>query len=111
MDCVFCKIISGEIPSKKLFEDDLCCAFYDADPQAQTHFLVVPKTHISSVSEITEETAPLVAHIFAVIPQLCKKLGLSGYRIINNCGASAGQTVMHLHFHVLSGPTLGERLV
>lgn len=111
MDCVFCKIVAGEIPSKKLYEDTLCCAFYDLNPQAETHFLVVPKTHIASAQDITAETAPVVAHIFEVIPQLCKELGLSGYRIINNCGASAGQTVMHLHFHVLSGPNLGERLV
>lgn len=110
-NCLFCKIIAGEIPSKKLYEDALCVAFYDIAPQAETHFLVVPKTHIDCAQEITAETAPLVGHVFAVIAKLCAELSLSSYRIINNCGAGAGQTVMHLHFHVLSGDNLGERLV
>ena len=111
MDCLFCKIIAGEIPSNKLYEDELCCAFYDIDPQADTHFLVVPKTHVASMADVTEAEAAAVAHIFTVIPKLCRNLGLSGYRVISNCGRSAGQTVMHLHFHVLSGPNLGARLV
>ena len=111
MDCLFCKIIAGEIPSKKVYEDAHCYAFYDNNPQAQTHFLVVPKMHLASANEITTENAAEIAHIFTVIPKICKDLGLESYRIINNCGAGAGQTVLHLHFHVLSGSNLGERLV
>lgn len=110
-DCLFCKIIAGEIPSKKIYEDDLCYAFYDIAPQADTHFLVVPKQHLDSAAQITAENAEAVAHIFTVIPKLCNELGLDSYRIINNCGAGAGQTVLHLHFHVLSGANLSERLV
>lgn len=110
-DCLFCKIIAGEIPSKKIYEDELCYAFYDIAPQSDVHFLVIPKTHISCAKEITAENSALVAHIFEVIAGLTQELGIAGYRIINNCGADAGQTVMHLHFHVLSGSNLGERLV
>ena len=110
-DCLFCKIAAGEIPSNKLFEDDKLLAFYDIDPQAPVHFLVIPKQHISGADKITGENSAVVAHIFEVISSLTKQLGLSSYRIINNCGEGAGQTVMHLHFHVLSGGNLGERLV
>lgn len=110
-DCLFCKIIAGEIPSKKIYEDELCYAFYDIAPQSDVHFLVIPKTHISCAKEITAENSALVAHIFEVIAGLTQELGIAGCRIINNCGADAGQTVMHLHFHVLSGSNLGERLV
>ena len=102
-DCLFCKIIAGKIPSNKVYEDDLCYAFYDIDPQAPTHFLVIPKTHIQSVSAVTEENAPVVGHIFAVIAKLAKELGLESYRVVSNIGAQAGQSVFHLHFHVLSG--------
>ena len=102
-DCLFCKIISGEIPSNKVYEDDLCYAFYDIDPQAPTHFLVIPKAHIQSVSAVTEENAPVVGHIFAVIAKLAKDLGLESYRVVSNIGAHAGQSVFHLHFHLLSG--------
>lgn len=111
MDCLFCKIIAGEIPSKKVYEDDLCYAFYDIAPQSDTHFLVVPKLHLASANDVTEENAAVIAHIFTVIPKICKDLGVESYRIINNCGEGAGQTVLHLHFHVLSGKNLGERLV
>lgn len=110
-DCLFCKIIAGEIPSKKIYEDELCYAFYDIAPQSDVHFLVIPKTHIGCAKEITAENSALVAHIFEVIARLTQELGIASYRIINNCGAAAGQTVMHLHFHVLSGSNLGERLV
>ena len=102
-DCLFCKIIAGEIPSNKVYEDDLCYAFYDIDPQAPTHFLVIPKAHIQSVSAVTEETAPIVGHIFAVIAKLAGELGLESYRVVSNIGEQAGQSVPHLHFHVLSG--------
>ena len=110
-DCLFCKIIAGEIPSKKLYEDGQCYAFYDINPQSDTHFFFVSKTHICCAKKITAENSAVVAHIFEVIAKLTEELGLDSYRIINNCGEGAGQTVMHLHFHVLSGKNLGERLV
>lgn len=110
-DCLFCKIINGDIGSKKIYEDELCYAFYDINPQSDTHFLVVPKQHISCVKEIDKSNSALVAHIFEVIAELADEMSLESYRIINNCGEGAGQTVMHLHFHVLSGNNLGERLV
>lgn len=102
-DCLFCKIAAGEIPSKKVYEDDLCYAFYDIDPQAPTHFLVIPKQHIASVSEVTAENQAVVGHIFSVIAKLSKELGLESYRVVSNIGKQAGQSVFHLHFHVLSG--------
>ena len=104
-DCLFCKIIAGQIPSSKVYEDDVCYAFNDIDPQAPTHFLVVPKAHIQSVSEITKGNAPIVGHIFAVIARLAKEMGFAeaGYRVVSNIGEQAGQSVHHLHFHVLSG--------
>lgn len=103
MDCLFCKIAAREIPSKKVYEDDLCYAFYDIDPQAPTHFLVIPKAHIASVSEVTPENQAVVGHIFSVIAQITKELGLESYRVVSNIGEQAGQSVFHLHFHVLSG--------
>ena len=104
-DCLFCKIIAGEIPSKKVYEDELCYAFFDIDPQAPTHFLVVPKAHIQSVAAVTEETAPIVGHIFAVIAKLSQELGFAGagYRVVSNIGEAGQQSVPHLHFHVLAG--------
>lgn len=108
-NCIFCKIIAGQIPSKKVYEDELCYAFYDIQPLAPQHFLVVPKTHIAAANEINEDNAALVGHIFAVIAKLTKELGFSdGYRVVTNCGEDAGQTVKHLHFHVLGGKTLGS---
>ena len=107
MYCLFCKIVAGEIPSKKLYEDDQVYAFYDIDPQAPVHFLVVPKQHIASADELTPENSAVVAHIFEVAAKLAKELGLTnGYRIVNNCGEDGGQTVQHLHFHVLGGRSL-----
>ena len=106
-DCLFCKIIGGEIPSTKVYEDDLCYAFRDIAPMAPTHILVIPKTHIPSVDGITAENSAVVAHIFEVIPQIAKAEGLTnGYRVVSNCGADAGQTVPHLHFHILGGKQL-----
>ena len=102
-DCLFCKIIAGEIPSNKVYEDETVYAFYDIDPQAPTHFLVIPKTHIGSCAEITPENATVVAHCFAVIAKVTKDLGISEFRVVSNCGESAGQSVHHLHFHVLAG--------
>ena len=108
-DCIFCKIIAGEIPSKKLYEDELCYAFYDIQPLAPQHFLVVPKEHLSGANKVNEENGALVGHIFAVITKLTAVLGFSdGYRVVTNCGADAGQTVPHLHFHVLGGKQLGS---
>ena len=104
-DCLFCKIIAGEIPSKKVYEDELCYAFFDIDPQAPTHFLVVPKAHIQSVAAVTEETAPIVGHIFAVIAKLSQELGFAGpgYRVVSTIGQAGPQSVPHRHFHVLAG--------
>ena len=102
-DCLFCKIAAGQIPSNKVYEDEVCFAFHDIDPQAPTHFLVIPKAHIGSVAEVTEDNADVVAHIFAVISKVTKELGLDSYRVVSNIGEQAGQSVPHLHFHVLSG--------
>ena len=103
-DCIFCKIIAGEIPSNKVYEDDLCYAFRDIEPQAPTHILIVPKEHIKSADEITSENSAVVAHIFEVIALLAKQEKLTnGYRVVNNCGDSAGQSVKHLHFHLMGG--------
>ena len=107
MDCLFCKIAAGEIPSKKLYEDETVLAFYDVDPQAPVHFLVIPKAHIGSADEITPENSGIVARCFEVIAQLAAELKLEkGYRIVNNCGEEGGQSVPHLHFHVLGGRML-----
>ena len=102
-DCLFCSIAAGEIPSNKVYEDDLCYAFHDIDPQAPTHFLVIPKAHIASVAEVNEENAAVVAHIVTVIAKVTRELGLESYRVVSNIGEQAGQSVHHLHFHVLSG--------
>lgn len=108
-DCIFCKIFAGEIPSKKLYEDELCLAFYDIQPLAPQHFLVIPKEHLTGANEINSDNAALVGHIFAVIAKLTAQLNFSdGYRVVTNCGEDAGQTVKHLHFHVLGGKQLGS---
>ena len=101
-DCLFCAIAAGEIPSNKVYEDDLCYAFYDIAPQAPTHFLVIPKSHIGSVAEISGENSAVVAHIFEVIAKLSRELGMVSYRVVSNIGKQDGQSVNHLHFHVLS---------
>ena len=102
-DCLFCKIAAGEIPSKKVYEDESVFAFYDIAPQAPTHFLVIPKAHIASCGEITKENSALVAHCFEVISQVTKELGITDFRVVSNCGEQAQQSVRHLHFHVLAG--------
>ena len=102
-NCLFCKIAAGEIPSKKVYEDGQCLAFYDIDPQAPTHFLVIPKTHIGSCGEIGPENSAVVAHCFEVISKVTKEQGISSFRVVSNCGVQAGQSVPHLHFHVLAG--------
>lgn len=111
MDCIFCSIINGEIPSKKAYEDEVCYAFHDINPQAPTHVLVVPKAHISSANEVNEDNKDIVAHIFSVIPTIAGNLGLSdGYRIITNIGENGCQSVKHLHFHILGGKKLSESM-
>ncbi len=107
MDCIFCKIASGEIPSKKVYEDDRVCAFYDLDPQAPVHVLIIPKKHISSIMELDEENADVVSHVFLVAKRLAGELGLEkGFRIVSNCGEDGGQSVLHLHFHLLGGRSM-----
>ena len=103
MDCLFCKIAAGEIPSTKVYEDETILAFRDIAPMAPTHILVIPKTHIDSVAELTAENSAVVAHIFEVIAKITKEQGLESYRVVSNIGESAGQSVFHLHFHVLGG--------
>lgn len=104
-DCLFCKIAQGVIPSNKAYEDDMVLAFHDIAPQAPVHILVIPKTHIGSVAEVTVENSQVVAHCFEVIAQLGKDLP-GGYRVVSNCGEHAGQSVHHLHFHILGGQPL-----
>lgn len=108
MDCVFCKIASGEIPTDKIYEDEELIAFYDQDPQAPIHFLVIPKKHIKSNAELTDEDSNLIGKIFLAIKNIAKDLGISenGYRIVNNIGDNGGQTVHHMHFHVLGGRSM-----
>lgn len=112
MDCVFCAIIEGTIPSNKVYEDDFCLAFNDISPQAPVHIVIVPKVHIASMDAVTADSSSLVGHIFSVIPRIAKQAGLiAGYRVISNCGHDGGQTVMHLHFHLLGGKALGEKIL
>ena len=106
-DCLFCKIVAGVIPSTKVYEDETVLAFRDIAPMAPTHILVIPKTHIASVAEITAENSGVVAHIFEVIAKIARDEGLEeGFRVVSNCGPHAGQTVHHLHFHILGGQQL-----
>lgn len=102
-DCLFCKIAAGEIPSGKVYEDELCYAFRDIAPQAPTHFLVIPREHIASVSGVNAGNSAVVAHIFEVIAKVTSELGIESYRVVSNIGEQAGQSVPHLHFHVLAG--------
>ncbi|MBO5743738.1 MAG: histidine triad nucleotide-binding protein [Clostridia bacterium] len=108
-DCLFCKIVAGEIPSDKVYEDDKVLAFNDIDPQAPVHFLVIPKEHIKSSAQITADNSHIVAHIFEVIAKIAADKGISenGFRVVTNCGKDGGQTVGHLHFHVLAGRNIG----
>ena len=109
--CIFCKIIAGEIPSKKAYEDNDILAFYDINPQAPVHMLVIPKEHIPSVDAITADNSVIVSKIFEKIPQIAQAAGITnGYRVISNCGDDACQTVKHLHFHILGGKPLSETM-
>ena len=106
-NCLFCKIVAGDIPSTKVYEDEMILAFRDIAPQAPTHILVVPKMHIADCNGVNADNSAVVAHIFTVIPQIAKAEGLeNGYRVVSNCGEDAGQTVQHLHFHILGGKKL-----
>lgn len=107
-ECLFCNIVSGAIPSTKVYEDEQCLAFLDVNPLAPKHFLVVPKNHLASAAEISPENEGDIGHIFSVIARLAAEQGLESYRVVTNCGADAGQTVQHLHFHVLGGRELGS---
>lgn len=111
MDCLFCKIIAGEIPSTKVYEDDKILAFRDINPMAPTHILVIPKEHIGGVDELNGENSAIVAYLFAKIAEIAKKEGLTGgYRVVSNVGDDGGQTVRHLHFHVLGGKKLNTEM-
>ena len=111
MDCIFCKIIAGEIPSKKAYEDEYMLAFHDIAPQAPVHILVIPKAHIPSVDGVNAENSAVVAKIFETIPKIASEAGLTnGYRVITNCGDDACQTVKHLHFHIMGGKKLPENM-
>ncbi len=111
MDCLFCAIINGDIPSTKVYEDEKCYAFLDINPQAPVHCLVVPKLHIESADKIDCENSAYAAHIFEVIPNIARELGLkNGYRIITNIGEDGCQSVKHLHFHILGGKKLPENM-
>ncbi len=111
MDCIFCKIAEGVIPSKKVYEDERCLAFYDVNPQAPVHVLVIPRAHIACADEISSENSAEVAHIFEVIPKVAAAAGITnGYRVITNCGEDACQSVKHLHFHILGGKRLSEEM-
>lgn len=107
MDCLFCKIVAGEIPSTKVYEDETVLAFRDINPMAPTHILVIPKAHMDSVAQVNPENSAVIAHIFEVIAQIAQQEGLEdGFRVVSNCGIHAGQTVKHLHFHILGGREL-----
>ena len=111
MDCLFCSIINGDIPSKKAYEDETCYAFHDIAPQAPVHVLVVPKEHIPSVDGVNADNAAIVGHIFSVISKIASELGLAdGYRVITNIGENGCQSVKHLHFHILGGKKLSENM-
>ena len=113
MDCLFCKIIKGEIPSKKVYEDDNVYAFYDINPAAPVHVIVIPKMHIESVNAIDETNSIYVQYVFEAIPKIADSLGIKeeGYRVITNIGENGGQTIKHLHFHIIGGTKLNEKLV
>lgn len=109
--CLFCEIIAGNIPSTKVYEDDTILAFKDIAPVAPVHIIVVPKIHIESANDVTSENSKYVAAIFEKIPEIAKSQGIDSYRIINNCGEDAGQTVKHLHFHIIGGVKMGEKII
>lgn len=110
-NCLFCKIAAGEIPSKVAYEDEEIFCFHDINPQAPVHVLIIPRAHIASVDGVNAENSAVIAHIFETVPKIAASLGLSdGYRVISNCGPDACQSVKHLHFHILGGAQLGDRM-
>ncbi len=109
--CLFCNIIDGSVPSQKVYEDDMIYAFKDINPVAPVHIVIVPKEHIDCANSVTVDNSKYVARIFEKIPEIAKLCGIDSYRIINNCGEDAGQSVMHLHFHLVGGKKLGERIL
>ncbi len=112
MDCIFCKIAAGEIPSSKVYEDEYIIAFKDINPEAPVHVLLVPKAHIESADKITGANSAVVTHIFEMLPSIAKECGLeNGYRVITNVGEDGGQSVKHLHFHLLGGTKLPVKVV
>ncbi len=112
-DCIFCKIINREIPSDIVYEDEEVLAFKDINPQMPIHILVIPKKHIEAIIDLKSEDETLVGKIFTAINNIAKDIGIdkTGFRVISNCGENAGQTVKHLHFHILAGEKLGERII
>jgi len=112
-DCIFCKIIKGDIPSTKVYEDESILAFKDINPVAPVHVLIIPKDHIVSANEIDESNSKYISHIFEKIPEIADKSGVKedGYRVITNCGENAGQEVKHIHFHLIGGVKLGLKIV
>jgi len=112
-DCLFCKIIKGEIPSTKVYEDEDILAFEDINPAAPIHTLVIPKKHITSLAHMEKEDEEIIGKIYSVINKIAEEKGVKekGYRVIVNCGKDGGQEVMHLHFHLLAGRELGEKIV
>lgn len=111
--CIFCKIAAGEIPSAKVYEDEFCFAFKDINPQAPVHILLIPKAHIESMNEINDDNAKIIGEVMKAIPKVASLIPelKDGYRVISNCGKNAGQTVFHLHFHILGGSEMGEKIV
>ena len=111
--CLFCKIINKEIPADIVYENDKVIAFRDINPQARVHVLILPKIHIENIRDITDENKHIIGDIHLIANEVAKKLGVyeSGYRLITNCGNDAGQTVMHLHYHLIAGQRLGEKII
>lgn len=109
--CIFCEIIAGNIPSTKVYEDDKILAFKDINPVAPVHIIVVPKVHIESANDVNSQNSDFISAIFEKIPEIAKSQGIDSYRIINNCGDDAGQTVKHLHFHIIGGLEMGEKIL
>ena len=112
-ECIFCKIVKGEIPSEKVYEDDEILAFKDINPAAPIHILVIPKKHIDSLAQVEKQDEPLLGKMHGVINKVAKEQGVleKGYRLIVNCGKDSGQEVMHLHFHLLAGQKFGDKIV
>ena len=112
MDCIFCKIVNGEIPSSKVYEDDLILAFNDIQPVAPVHVVIIPKVHtMNGAADVTAENSNVIAHIFEIIPKIAKEMGIAeGFRVVTNNGADAGQSVNHIHFHLIGGKVLEAKI-